>query len=462
MRVTRTGIGIFVLVLLALLWIRPAEAVPSYAVQTGLPCSTCHVGSFGPQLKPFGRQFKLNGYVLSDGQEHDLPPLTFELLTSYTHLASAGAGGKTYGVGQTACAACHPGQFGGSPVPRNDVTADSLSLYYAGRVTENIGAFAQVNFDGISNSIHWGNIDLRYATTGRLFGEDLVIGIDLNNNPTVQDLWNTTPQWTFPFAQSQLARTPAAATLIDGALAQTVGGAGVYAQWNDLLYVEFAGYHDIGVDARDSLGITPASGQNILSGVAPYWRVALQHSMGSHDFEFGTYGILTHDYPTDVRTFGTDRFTDIAFDAQYQYIPSDDFNLGVYATYIDERERFGASHQLIFSQPTDRLQTWRANVSASWEDTYTLNARYFVDIGTTDATIFGTETGSPNSAGYIVEVDWAPNGKPGASFLPNWLNVKFSAQYVGYTRFNGQVAGASSNNDIFFSAWWAVPLNGGW
>ncbi len=38
-----------------------AEAVPSYARQTGLPCSGCHYTP--PELNPAGRRFKLAGYV---------------------------------------------------------------------------------------------------------------------------------------------------------------------------------------------------------------------------------------------------------------------------------------------------------------------------------------------------------------------------------------------------------------
>ena len=41
----------------------PARAVPAFAVQTGQTCETCHVGGFGPQLTPYGRNFKLNGYT---------------------------------------------------------------------------------------------------------------------------------------------------------------------------------------------------------------------------------------------------------------------------------------------------------------------------------------------------------------------------------------------------------------
>src|SRR5665213_1711957 len=40
-----------------------ALAVPSFAIQTDHPCQSCHVGGFGPQLTPYGRDFKLHGYT---------------------------------------------------------------------------------------------------------------------------------------------------------------------------------------------------------------------------------------------------------------------------------------------------------------------------------------------------------------------------------------------------------------
>ena len=37
----------------------PAQALPAFATQTGQPCQACHVGGLGPQLTPFGRNFKI-------------------------------------------------------------------------------------------------------------------------------------------------------------------------------------------------------------------------------------------------------------------------------------------------------------------------------------------------------------------------------------------------------------------
>src|SRR3984893_14769164 len=43
----------------------PAEALPSFARQTGQPCGTCHTDF--PALTPFGRRFKLLGYTVGGG-----------------------------------------------------------------------------------------------------------------------------------------------------------------------------------------------------------------------------------------------------------------------------------------------------------------------------------------------------------------------------------------------------------
>src|SRR5487761_2504434 len=42
----------------------PSWAVPSFARQTGMACAACH--TVFPELTPFGRDFKLNGYVLDN------------------------------------------------------------------------------------------------------------------------------------------------------------------------------------------------------------------------------------------------------------------------------------------------------------------------------------------------------------------------------------------------------------
>ena len=46
--------------------ISPANALPSFARQTGQPCGTCHTDY--PGLTPYGRLFKLGGYTAGGGK----------------------------------------------------------------------------------------------------------------------------------------------------------------------------------------------------------------------------------------------------------------------------------------------------------------------------------------------------------------------------------------------------------
>src|ERR1051326_1864779 len=61
-----------------------AQAVPAFAVQTAQPCSACHVGGFGPQLTPFGRQFKLEAYTMRAGDTFTLP-VSAMAVASFVH-----------------------------------------------------------------------------------------------------------------------------------------------------------------------------------------------------------------------------------------------------------------------------------------------------------------------------------------------------------------------------------------
>src|SRR3982074_1455734 len=76
--------ALVVLVLVRALTVCPdALALPSFARQTGMPCSQCHTLSFGPALTAYGRQFKLNGYTFGEG-EHPMP-VAIMIQGGYSH-----------------------------------------------------------------------------------------------------------------------------------------------------------------------------------------------------------------------------------------------------------------------------------------------------------------------------------------------------------------------------------------
>ena len=146
-----------------------AAALPSYSWQTGQPCAQCHVQAFGPALTSFGRQFKLNGYVW-DRPDVPFIPLAAMLLTSFTHTADGQPGGATP-------------HFNAN----NNVALDQLSLFYAGRIAPHVGAFVQGTYDGVAGTAALDNVDIRFANQGTVAGTDVIYGVSLHNNPTVQD-----------------------------------------------------------------------------------------------------------------------------------------------------------------------------------------------------------------------------------------------------------------------------------
>ena len=112
-----------------------------------------------------------------------------------------------------------------------------MSLFYGGRIYDKIGAFIQGTYDGVSNKIFLDMTDIRYSNNTIVWDKNLIYGLTLNNSPTVQDVWNTIPAWGFPFASSSVASTPAAGTIIHGALDQQVGGIGANVFWNNFIYL---------------------------------------------------------------------------------------------------------------------------------------------------------------------------------------------------------------------------------
>ena len=81
-----------------LVGIRPVQALPSYARQTGQQCAACHNGF--PELTPYGRQFKLNGYTWTGGTS-DLPPIAAMAIPTFTNVRKGVDGGSCRVLGTT-------------------------------------------------------------------------------------------------------------------------------------------------------------------------------------------------------------------------------------------------------------------------------------------------------------------------------------------------------------------------
>lgn len=421
------------------------NAVPSYSRQTGLACSSCHYNP--PELTPFGRKFKLEGYTLASKPEVSEGKKDHN---SSLHLLEAFPLSILFQTSFTSTKSNVPGTQNG-----NWEFPQQASLFLAGAWADHVGSFMQVTYDAQADNFSWDNTDIRAAAnTGKLFGKQLTYGTTLNNNPTVEDLWNSTPAWGFPFVSTDVAPSPAAGAIINGTLAQDVAGIGGYAMWNDHFYIDGTVYRSEHIGAAQ-----PNDGSCCainIRGAAPYWRLAYQTVNGNNDFEIGTYGMHLRSTPGSIVGL-EDSYTDWAADFQYnRTIPqwkNDVFTLR--GTYIRENSSLIASAAAgAAGFAGHHLNTVQGEAEYHFGNRVSATAGLFSITGTADPTLYpeaavtGNLNGSPTSRGYILNLSYWPQ-----------QNVNLGVQYTGYTRFDGgstnyDLAGrsASGNNSVYLVA----------
>ena len=474
---------------------RLAEAVPSFARQTGQPCATCHTAF--PELTPFGRRFKLGGYTMGGGMPiQEAPPIAAMLLPTFT---------KTK-VQQDA----PPTNPNGYPIAHvnDNFIMQQASLFYGGQIYGNLGALVQGTYDKASQHTYLDNTDIRYADTRTfetpIFGNlDVLYGLDVNNGPTVQDVWNTTPAWGFPYVASTLA--PAFAlpqTQIENGWGGRSVGTGAYVFLNDMLYLEGSVYKNLSKGELSATGQPCGNNSNSdylqnvnawaainypagypysiacpsssLAGASPYWRVALEPNVGDHTLEIGAFGFYPQVLPGRVMGYGVDQYRDIGFDAQYQYI-HDEHALTLKVTRISEFQNLQATYAQgiaaqfinangivnIFgmppvtgnasSNPTNTLTSFRASAAYVWDHTLSGTVGYFSVRGSPDVTLYGnallnltpggSATGYPDTKGLIFDFAYLPFSK-GSPGYP-WANAKLGLSYTHYLT----VFGGTTNYD---------------
>src|SRR6195256_2090787 len=366
---------------------RIASAVPSFARQTGMPCSQCHTLSFGPALTAYGRQFKLNGYTFGEG-EHPMP------------LAAMIQGG--FSRPDAALPDAPAAHFSN----RENLSVDQVSLFVATRLTEHIGMFSQSTYSGVDRHFSWDNTDIRYARALSLFGTDAVVGISVNNNPTVQDLWHSSPAWAYPYIGSPLVPGIGAAPIIGG-LGGLVAGATAYTMIHDHVYLEAGAYKGLSDRWLGNVGLYPANNVHV-NGAAPYWRAAYQFTRGEHGehyFSVGTFGLDVKMQP-DASVPETDHYTDVAFDATYQYTPEGPGNILVNASLIHEKQQLGATFNAGGSDnATNHLNALEIDASYAYRQTWSAGVGVFDISGGSDATLHGpnpfdgSNNGPPDTRG---------------------------------------------------------------
>ena len=430
--------------LLGIVGVENAYAIPSFARQTGLDCTVCH--TVYPELTHFGRDFKMRGYVMEGGTTAMPLPLAAMIMADTTSVSkskdSDGNSVATNGNGDN----------------RNgELVIPQVSIFYGGKIYDKIGAFIQMTYDGtllpqdkaVAPYISMDNADIRYANSTMLYNKELVYGVSINNNPTVQDLWNSTPAWGFPYTSSAIAPKPAASTLIDGGLGHVVAGVSAYVMFNDMIYAELGVYHTIPAGGIESLLGWHNGGSNpAVSGNAPYGRVALQHDFGSHYIMVGSYAMATK-----IKQIGTDKldsYNDFAIDTEYQY-DNDKHNVTATASKIWEKAKLDASNDPAVAtadNASNSLTTNKIKASYRYDHKYGAALGYASTSGNADATRYGT-TLAPDSSYGIAELDYLPI-----------TQVKFSLQYTMYDKFNGAKTNydgngrnAADNNTVYLVGW---------
>ena len=405
------------------LFAQNGNAVPSFARQTGMSCIACHT-SF-PQLTPYGRIFKLMAFSFEGSKQIETEnmkavpgvkidsgsPISAVIQASWAHVRKVSANTENDH-------ASLPSEF---------------SLYYAGEISPNMGAFIQATMDNASSNFKFDMADIRYAQSTTIGGDkSLVYGLALDNMPGMEDLWNTTPAWTYPY----LAASPSRG---DGPVVNSIMGTGLgtYAMLDNQWYAYVSDYKPMGSKKVDGGHGNPYADN-------PYWRLAWQKNVGSGNWEIGTYGMQTKFFGA---TAGTDKFTDFALDTQYELPTGDNCQIDAHAVYINEDQKLGGSSP---SDPKQHINQYRADVD------YIVNGRhqyllgYFSTTGSSGAYKFDGDAMQlnaygGNNDGYIAEYDYLP-----------WENTKLSLQYTTYAKLNGTRGSTASNGNTLLGNVWVA------
>ncbi|MBK5550005.1 MULTISPECIES: cytochrome C [unclassified Pseudomonas] len=440
----RTGI---LLGLLFLVFCQSAQALPSFARQTGQSCVACHAGGQFPELTPYGRLFKLTGYT--NGVQTN--PLAAMIVGDYTGTRNNSDGA------------------GGSISPKDkQMLIDYSSVFLGGKITDVIGGFAQFTYssydhqDASGNWVsHLGsdNFDLRYADRKVDTSRDVIWGVTLNNNPTVQDVWNSTPAWGYPYVSSTLGAFGGApaSTLIEGGLAQQVAGIGAYVYLNKSLYLELTSYQTA-KDTWSFLSLGNKKGDTYhpltyMDGSSPYARLAYTYEWGAQNVMVGAFAMNAKILPMDdsnnpVYGQGSTEYRDTGFDAQYQYL-LDPHAFTAQIRYVKEEIRDHT--QTLYDGPAS-LRSFKVKGSYVYLAKYGASLAYSNVNGSSDATAYADSANfSPDTQMWTPEVFWLPMQN-----LRVGLQYNYFTRYLGASNnYDGNGRNASDNDTTYLYMWYA-------
>jgi hypothetical protein len=441
--------------------LQQARAVPSFAAQTGQPCQTCHIGALGPQLTPYGRNFKIKGYTLTGGtgpasKIHLAAWLQTEFSSYQKDLPPAGI----------------------TPdFAKNDnIFLNAVSLFYAGRITDNVGVFLQGTYDNVGKAFAQDNSEVRVVGAGTALGHNVDYGFSFNNAPGWSDPYNSNYLWGYPFISNGVAPTPNASPILAGAVQDNSLGVVGYAWVDQHIYVDLGGYESQPPGYMKLFG--EAYGPGSSTGIEPWASLTYAWFWGNNNAHLGGHYFDGRYNPTvDVRSsdgqFGHNSYEDFMISNGYQYIGDDFINVFTVDGFYDyEHQKLDGSSSIInpnysSSRAANRLSEFKEWATYYYQETYGGTIAFdkiwgnrndlLYNTGANDTT--GSIKGSPNTTAWTFEADWVPFGKED-SFLHPFLNWKLGLQYTLYTQFNGSGRNydgygrnASDNNTLLLFLW---------
>jgi len=451
----------------------PAQAIPVFARQTGHNCQACHISY--PELTAYGREFKLNGYTFGEAQP---VPLALALMGEVDHLNQ----GKDVSTGNGTCT----GSGGaGNTGNCNHLELVQYSIFYGGRLSENFGMFGQMSGGQfpVSNAGTFSptadNTEFRYVH--RIMSDDslvpeAVIGLNMNNNPTMQDVWSA-PAWRFPwFPYLPAGYGASAAPYIDGNGQHNKVGIGAYAWVHKTWYAELNFYHSAtgplsfmnwgSGGTEQGMGDQPS---DVLKGENPYYRLAYSQDWGYNSLEVGLFGLNAKTYycnpaggganPCATDPTAANKYNDIAIDAQYQYNRNEPWIFSAAGSYIHERNDLTAQYvatggaNLVTANHT--INELQIKATTYYNRMYGLTVGYSAISGTSDPLQLasgsgGSASGDPRSNWWTFEFN----------FLP-MQDLRFTVLYQMFTKINGGAGNfdgvgnnASGQNRLTGAIWW--------
>src|SRR5262249_36209206 len=155
---------------------------------------------------------------------------------------------------------------------KENLALQSVSVFFGGRLSDHMGALVKATHDNIYDTTSWDTLDVRYARTVSFGAHSAILGVDVNNSPTVQDLWSSLPVSSFPYVGSELVPGPGNAPIIHFQLSNRVLGGSIYSMIDNHVYAELGFYKGVSNKWLGNLGVGSGSSANIV-GAAPYARI---------------------------------------------------------------------------------------------------------------------------------------------------------------------------------------------